>query len=103
MAINFNDLTVTNYRRAPQPYSLTTVNTDVSNLKRLQDLKMYLEEEFRRIEGSISSLTYAAPQVAIDEPDQKSKGLIRYAKSPWNPLGTGDGWVYWNGSAWAAL
>jgi hypothetical protein len=32
------------------------------------------------------------------------KGMVRYAVSPWNPLGNGfSGLVYFNGSAWAAV
>lgn len=90
MAFDKNDLKVTTYRRASQPI--------------LKDgLASYMETEFRKIEDSISSLNIAAPQVAFKEPDQKLLSMIRYAKSPWNPLGTGDGWVYWNGAAWAAL
>lgn len=103
MAIDFNDLKVQGYSRAPQPFPLAASVSPQSPDQRIDALRHYLEEELRRIEKSIDSLVYAAPQVAVREPDKKPKGIIRYAKSPWNPLGTGDGWVYWNGSAWTAL
>lgn len=103
MAIDFNDLKVQGYSRAPQPFPLAAPASPQTPDQRIDALRLYVEEELRRLERSVNSLVYAAPQVAISEPDKKSKGLIRYAKSPWNPLGTGNGWVYWNGSAWVAL
>jgi len=103
MAINFNDLKVTRYIRAPQPFVLTSPVGDQSPEQKFQAFTKYIEEEFRRVEQSITSLAIASPQVAIKEPTDPSTGLIRYAKSPWNPLGTGNAWVYWDGSNWVAL
>ena len=102
MAYNKNDLKVTTYRRASQPLATDgTLNSKVA--PEIKKLQTYLDTEFSKVETALNTLTDAAPQVAFKEPAVKKLGLIRYAKSPWNPLGTGDGWVYWNGSAWAAL
>lgn len=103
MAISFNDLKVEGYRRSPQPFPIVSPVASASPDRKIEELRKYVEEELRRLEKSIETIVYATPQVAIKEPDKKQTGLIRYAKSPWDPLGTGDGWVYWDGSAWAAL
>lgn len=102
MAYQNDDLRVVGYRRASQP-SLNHGKSIEDVEKAHRNLHTYLAEEFRKIEASIQSLAAAAPQVAFKEPSPPSLGMIRYAKSPWNPLGTGEGWVYWDGSAWAAL
>ena len=103
MALDFNDLKVEGYRRLPQPFPISSPVSPSSPDQKIEALRKYIEEEFRRLEKSLETLVYAAPQVAVKEPDKKQKGLIRYAKSPWDPLGTGDAWVYWDGSAWTAL
>lgn len=64
---------------------------------------LYLEEELRRIEQCLSDLIRAVPQVAYKAPDDPQEGMIRYAKAPWNPLGTGNGWVTYKNGAWVAL
>lgn len=102
MAYQNDDLRVVGYRRASQP-SLSHGRTPEDIEKAHRNLHVYLAEELRRIEQAIQSLTAATPQVAFKEPSEPTLGMIRYAKSPWNPLGTGNAWVYWNGSAWAAL
>ena len=102
MAFDINDLVVVPYRRASQP--VLSHGKSPEDVERAhKNLHTYLAEEFRKIEGSIVTLVTATPQVAFKEPDTKMLGMIRYAKSPWNPLGTGDAWVYWDGSAWTAL
>lgn len=103
MAINFTDLKVESYRRSPQPFPLASPVKPLDPDQKIEEFRKYIEEELRRIEKSLETLTIAAPQVAIKEPSDKLLGMVRYAKSPWNPLGTGNGWVYWNGSAWTAL
>lgn len=67
-------------------------------------IQMYLQEELQRIETSINQLADAAIQVADDEPETKRKGMVRYAVSPWNPLGNSyEGLVVYNGSAWVQV
>ena len=67
-------------------------------------LQMYLQEELQRIEASINQLADAAIQVADDEPETKRKGMVRYAVSPWDPLGNSyEGLVVYNGSAWVQV
>lgn len=102
MAYQNDDLSVTRYRRASQP--LPTSGTLIASVPpELKKLQTYLDSEFRKLEDSINTLADAVPQVALREPTVKKIGMIRYAKSPWDPLGSGDGWVFWDGSAWAAL
>lgn len=102
MAYATKDLRVTPFRRASQP--ILNHGSSAADIKQSHtNLHAYLETEFRNVEDSISTLVLAAPQVAFKEPDLKLLGMIRYAKAPWDPLGTGDAWVYWDGSAWAAL
>lgn len=67
-------------------------------------IQMYLQEELQRIETSINQLADAAIQVADDEPETKRKGMVRYAVSPWNPLGNNyQGLVVYNGTAWVQV
>jgi len=67
-------------------------------------LPNYLQEELRELEASIRSLTEASIQVADREPTSPLKGMLRYAVSPWDPLGNGtQGLVVYNGTAWAAM
>jgi len=102
MAYEKNDLSVVRYRRASQP--LPTDGTMTSKVgPEFKKLQTYLDSEFKRVEDSLNTLSDAAPQVAFKEPDVKKLGMIRYAKSPWDPLGTGNAWVWWDGSAWTAL
>ena len=66
-------------------------------------IKRYIQEELRRIETSIGTLVRSSVQVTDDEPDSPVKGMIRYAVSPWNPTGAGDGLYIYNGTAWVAV
>lgn len=102
MAYDINDLKVTPFRRASQPL-LNSGNLPQDVKKAHSDLQTYLESEFRKVQDSIQSLVDASPQVAFKAPERPRLGMIRYAKSPWDPLGTGDGWTWWDGSAWQAL
>jgi len=64
----------------------------------------YLQDELRELESSIRSLADASIQVADREPTGKRKGMVRYAVSPWNPLGNGTlGLVVYNGTAWVSV
>lgn len=67
-------------------------------------LPNYLQEELRELEAAIRSLSEASIQVSDREPTSPLKGMIRYAVSPWNPLGNGtQGLVVYNGTDWAAI
>ena len=67
-------------------------------------LPNYLMEELRDIEASIRSLADASIQVADRAPESPRKGMVRYAVSPWNPLGNGTvGLMVYNGTAWVAV
>jgi len=66
-------------------------------------IRRYIQEELRRIETSIGTLVRSSVQVTDDEPDSPVKGMIRYAVSPWNPTGAGDGLYVYNGTAWVAV
>jgi hypothetical protein len=82
---------VTNYVRRQIP-SLET------------SMRLYIQEELQNIEASIKKLSDASPQVADDEPDSKRRGMVRYAVSPWDPLGNGyTGLVVYNGSSWVQV
>ena len=67
-------------------------------------IQMYLQEELQRIEASISQIADATIQVADNEPETKRKGMVRYAVSPWDPLGNSyEGLVVYNGTAWVQV
>jgi len=69
-----------------------------------EGMRRYLQEELQRIENAIRQLQVAAIVVADIEPENKIKGMVRYAVSPWNPLSNGfSGLVVYNGSAWVAV
>lgn len=90
MAITKNDQTIGKYTRGRAPF-----NKD--------DTHLYVVQETQRVEQTISQLANAAIQVTDVSPVKPRKGMVRYAVSPWNPLGTGDGLCYWTGSAWSSL
>jgi hypothetical protein len=62
----------------------------------------WVDEELKRIELFLEQVYEAMPQVADAAPDNPKRGMIRYATSPWNPLGSGDAWVFFNGTVWVA-
>ena len=90
MAITKADGLVTPYVRGNPPMDAT-------------DTPQFLSNELRRLEQTINQLTLLTPQVAVKAPTSLLTGMIRYNKAPWNPLGTGDGWVRYNGTAWTLL
>jgi hypothetical protein len=93
---------VVSYRRASQPsLGITKTFQDLDRSQR--NLHLFMGDELRKIETSIATLVKQVPQVALSEPQDRIEGMIRYAKSPWNPLGTGDAWVWWNGSEWTSF
>jgi hypothetical protein len=65
-------------------------------------LVLYLMSEVEKLQTSIATLVNLVPQVAIAPPVPALNGMIRYAKAPWDPLGTGDAFVKYDGS-WTAL
>jgi len=67
-----------------------------------EGVRRYIQEELKRVEVSISSLTQSSIQVAENPPANPVKGMVRYAVSPWNP-GSGDGLYVYNGTAWVAV
>ena len=85
-------------------------NVVVQNYSRSQypvleeGVRRYFQDELQRIEIAINTLAQAAIQVAENPPDTPIKGMVRYAVSPWNPLGNGfTGLVVYNGTAWVAV
>jgi len=69
-----------------------------------EGVRLYIQDELRRIELSANTLTEAAIQVAEAPPANPVRGMVRYAVSPWNPLSNGfSGLVVYNGTAWAAV
>ena len=69
-----------------------------------EGLRRYISAELKRIEADISSLHNASIQVAEAPPNNPVKGMVRYAVSPWDPLGNGfSGLVVFNGTAWTAV
>lgn len=95
--MDINDLKVVSYRRASAPLLSRSQSPEIINLN------THLADELRKLETSLATLINAAPQVANEAPEKPMKGMIRYAVSPWNPLGSGDAWVWFDGSAWVAF
>jgi hypothetical protein len=68
-----------------------------------EGIRRYFQDELQRIEIAIGTLAQAAVQVTDNEPDNPIRGMVRYAVSPWNPTGAGDGLYVYNGTAWVAV
>mgnify|MGYP003135974720 CR=1 FL=1 len=85
------DLVIRQYTRQPVP---TVGNTN-----------RFLEEELRRLETIIDTLSEAAIQATDTPPTNPRKGTVRFALSPWDSLGTGNYniLVVYNGTAWVAV
>ena len=68
-----------------------------------EGVRRYIQDELQRIEGSLRTLVQASTQVSETPPTNPVKGMVRYAVSPWDPLGNGfSGLVVYNGTAWVA-
>jgi len=52
-------------------------------------LSSYISDELQRIEQSTTSLANASNRVSDNPPSAPVKGMVRYAVSPWDPLGNG--------------
>jgi hypothetical protein len=82
-----------------EPYTLSDPPVGLD-----QEIVEYLYEELRRLQMTIEHLTEAAPQATDKVPDSPRAGTIRWNVQPWDPLTDGlEGFVQYNGSAWAAL
>lgn len=69
-----------------------------------EGIRRYFQDEMQRIEIAIGTLAQAAIQVTENEPESPIRGMVRYAVSPWDPLGSGfSGLVVYNGSAWVGV
>jgi hypothetical protein len=69
-----------------------------------EGVRRYFQDELQRIEIAIGTLAQAAIQVTDDEPDNPIRGMVRYAVTPWNPIGNGyTGLVVYNGTTWVAV
>lgn len=87
------------------------INMLVSAYKRRQAptlhsdfLANYIQEELREIELSIKSIADTRIQVTDRAPIHPRKGMVRYAISPWEPIGSGiSKLVVYNGRTWTAL
>lgn len=93
MAMDKNDAVIPRYSRGSTP----PLNGS---------LPVYLQNELEKLQHSISAMRLMTPQVCDAEPSEKMNGMMRFAKSPWDPLGTGFvGWVYWDQatSTWKQL
>ena len=65
---------------------------------------LYLATELQTIENSLKSIIEGSIQVIDNPPDKPKKGMVRYAVSPWNPLGNNyEGLVVYNGTAWVQV
>jgi hypothetical protein len=85
------DVTVSTYTRRPVP-SLEA------------SLILYLAQELQAIENAVKSVIEGTIQVADNPPDKPKKGMVRYAVTPWNPLGNNyQGLVVYNGSSWVQV
>lgn len=75
------------------------------NTPRLDEsMKFFIREEFQQIEATLRSVVDACPQVANKEPETPRRGMVRYAVSPWDPLGNSySGLVVFNGTAWVQV
>ena len=67
-------------------------------------IRRFIADELQRIELSTTSLANASIQVADNPPANPVKGMVRYAVSPWDPLGNGfSGLVVYSGNAWVQV
>ena len=70
----------------------------------LEDVRRYIQDELQRIEVFARQASEAAVQVADTAPNNPLRGMVRYAMSPWDPLGNGySGLVVYNGTSWVAV
>ena len=88
VASNVTDLVVNQYIRQPVP-----VNKD--------GMDTYLSGQLQEIENSMKTIGEGSIQVADTAPARPLKGMVRYAISPWDPLGDSfQGLVVYSGTTW---
>lgn len=92
MAVNkVTDITIQGYSRGSVP--------DVT-----EALRLYVAQELQELENTIRSVIEGSVQVLDNPPDNPKKGMVRYAVSPWDPLGNGtEGLMVYNGTAWVQV
>lgn len=90
MAITKQSAVVTPYRRSAPP-------------QKSEKTFLYADDELKKIQHTLDRIIMFLPTVADAEPEVKYVPMIRYATSPWDPMGTGDGYVWWDGSSWNSL
>ena len=82
------DLVVNQYIRQPVP-----LNKD--------GMDVYLSGQLQEIENSMKTVGEGSLQVVDTPPARPLKGMLRYAVTPWDPLGNGfQGLVVYSGGAW---
>ena len=65
-----------------------------------EGLRRFIAEELQRIEVAMTSVANASIQVSDNPPTNPVKGMVRFAVSPWDPLGNGfSGLVVYTGNA----
>ena len=89
MATNtVTDLVVNQYIRQPVPQDP-------------EGMAVYLSGQLQEIENSMKTVGEGSLQVVDQPPARPLKGMLRYAVTPWDPLGTGfQGLVVYSGNAW---
>ena len=69
-----------------------------------EGLRRYISDKLQRIKQSTTSLENASIQVSDNPPSAPVKGMVRYAVSPWDPLGNGfSSLLVYSGNAWAQV
>lgn len=53
-----------------------------------EGIRRYIQDELQRIETAIGSVAQASIQVSDSPPQNPVKGMVRYAVSPWSPVGS---------------
>lgn len=97
MAITKESAVVEPYRRSSPP------ERDARGQIPTTKAVIYLDDELKKIQHKLDRMITLLPTVSNVEPEVKYVPMIRYAIAPWDPLGTGDGFVYWDGASWLAL
>ena len=57
----------------------------------------------QELEKTLEEVAYLLPQPAYEAPKNPRIGLIRLALAPWQPVGAGTFWVWWNGTTWLSV
>lgn len=69
-----------------------------------EDFSRFIQEELTRLETFTDASSQATIQVADRAVTSPKKGMVRFAVSPWDPIGGSfQGLVVYNGSAWVRV